>query len=133
MSCDVSILARRGAESKQKIKIMRKRAKKVAKKGENRAILPQNTKKKAKKRLKRPPKRGSFLDVSECESVLFIKIETLGLVENETMKGHQRFQHAFVSGNNAEGGRVPGMGIYYPNRGLCYYCVQHIFFIFGRN
>lgn len=46
MSCDVSILARIVPESKQKIKIMRKKAKKVAKKDKKRAILPQNTKKK---------------------------------------------------------------------------------------
>jgi hypothetical protein len=65
MFCDVSILARRGAESKQKIKIMRKRAKKGAKKGEKGAILPQNAKKKPKKRTKKgqkgpPPRFGGL-------------------------------------------------------------------------
>lgn len=64
MSCDVSILARRGAESKQKIKIMRKSAKKGAKKGEKGAILLQNTKKKSKKRTKKgqkgPPRFGGL-------------------------------------------------------------------------
>jgi hypothetical protein len=80
MSCDVSILARRGAESKQKIKIMRKRAKKVAKKGEKGAILPKTTKKKAKKG---PKNKKSLHYCTLCSKITLL---TGRKVNNKTIK-----------------------------------------------